>query len=412
MQRTRNRVQPNLAIAVLLIALSATAPMSIDMFLPSLPSMTEDFGARDATMQLAVTLFLVAFAGSQIVWGQASDRLGRRPMMFAGLGMFIVGGVVALLSSSAEVLIAARVLQGFGGGAGPTLARAMVLDIYGREGAARFIAHMSIVLPLAPAISPIVGGFLHDAFDWHAVFVVLIAVGVLLFAAYAVLLPETRPERLETNRRVRDDYRLLLSSSTFVGYSFVMGLMFAGQLVFISMSSFVLIDQLGLAPQVFGLAFAVVALGLMAGATLSSRLVAKMEPRRIVLLGALVSAASSGTMTALSWAGAEHPATVVAPMFFTAFGLGVTRPSAMAGALVGFPQIAGLASALMGFSQMALSTGYNIVYSQLFAPGVTSLSSGVFVAVLSALVVLLVLRPGRVEALPASEPGLEAQPAG
>src|SRR5690606_10213123 len=152
--------------------------------------------------------------------------------------------------------------------------------------------------------------------------------------------------------------------------------------------------------RVFGLSFGFVALGIMGGATLSSRLVRRVPSRRVALLGVVVSLVASSAMTALAWAGAAHPLTVLLPMFVVALGLGLTRPSAMAGALVPFPHFAGLASSMLVFSQMTLSSGYNIVYSQLFAPGVVALPSGMLAVFAAALITMLVLRPGAAEDTP------------
>jgi DHA1 family bicyclomycin/chloramphenicol resistance-like MFS transporter len=386
-----------LPAAALLVALSAIAPLSIDMFLPSLPTMTEEFSASKATMQLAVTLFIVSFAASQLVYGPLSDRVGRRPALTAGLVLFVLGGFISLSAGSAEMLIAGRVVQGLGGGAGPALAQAMVLDVYGRERAARVLAYMAIALPLAPAVAPIIGGFLHEAWGWHSVFVTLAGLGAFLLAAYYLLLPETHPPRAPgaERRRLLADYRTVLSSRTYVAYALVMGLMFSGQLVFISSSAFVLIEELGLDERVYGFSFAFVALGIMAGATISSRLVARYPSQRVVLLGATTSAAASAVMAALAWTTGGHLATILLPMFVTALGLGITRPSAMAGALVPFPQIAGLASGLLGFSQMVIASSVNIGYSALFEASARTLATGVWVAVTAGLLSVLVLRPGR-----------------
>src|SRR5690606_23439037 len=170
-------------------------------------------------MQLGVTLFLVAFAGSQLFYGRASDRWGRRPIMFIGLAIFVAGGLLCLTASGAEQLIGGRVLQGLGGGVGPALANAIVLDLYGRARAAKMIGYMSIALPLAPAIAPIIGGFLEEAFGWESVFVTLTGIGLLLAAAYAVMIPETRPPREGPGDGLIADYRTLFSSPTFVGYA-------------------------------------------------------------------------------------------------------------------------------------------------------------------------------------------------
>ena len=361
-----------------------------------MPLMAEEFDVPPSTMQLAVTLFLMAFAASQLVYGPASDRFGRRPMLMVGLAMFIAGGVVALFATSAEMLIAGRVVQGVGGGAGPAIGRAVVLDVFGRARAARVLAYMTIATPLAPAIAPIIGGVLHEAFGWRSVFVALIGIGVFLLVTYRLLLPETNlrrdPAALSGIQMARN-YGELLRSRSFVAYSLAIGLMFSGQLVFISGSSFVLIDELGLSAAMFGLAFGFVAVGIMGGAWLSSRLVDRWQARRVVLLGAIVATGASGFMAALAWAGAANAWAVLLPMFVTAGGFGIARPPAMAGALIPFQHMAGLASAVLGFAQMIFATLYNIGFSTLVAVDQVALTSGIAAAALASLVLLLLLSP-------------------
>jgi len=381
----------------LLVALSAIAPLSVDMFLPSLPTIADELASADATVQLGVTLFLVAFAVSQLVYGPASDRFGRRPMLVAGLGLFVAGGALCLVADSVEVLLAGRVLQGLGGGAGPALAQAIVLDVYGRERAGRILAYMAIALPLAPTLAPIAGGILHDLVGWRSVFVTLTGLGVLLLAGYLAILPETNRRRGAGSGGLASlaaDYRTILSSRTYVGYVLVIALMFSGQLVFISSSSFVLQDELGLAAGVYGFSFGFVAVGLMFGASISSRLAMSLPGQRIVLIGAVTSSASATMMAGLAWGGLASVPSVLLPMFFTAVGFGITRPAATAGALVPFPQIAGLASAMMGFTQLTTASTFNIAYGATAGVSSRALATGVFVTVVTALVAVGILRPG------------------
>jgi DHA1 family bicyclomycin/chloramphenicol resistance-like MFS transporter len=383
---------------VLLIALTAMAPLSVDMFLPSMPTMAGEFGSRESTLQLAVTLFLVCFAGSQLFYGPASDRYGRRPLLLMGLAVFIAGSLLALSANSVWMLLAGRVLQGLGGGAGPAIGQAIVLDVYGRERAGRVIAYMAIALPLAPAVAPIIGGFLHDAFGWHSVFITLTGLGVTLAVAYRALLPETNRREAGAARGfggLASEYRSLLSNRTFTTYALIMGLMFGGQLVFISSSSFVLIDESGLSPRAYGLSFAFVAGGIMAGAWVSSRLVRRGWTHQAVFVGVSTASVGSTVLAALIWSGVEHVASVLLPMFIVALGLGMTRAPAMASALIPFTAIAGLASATLGFSQMVIASSYNIAYSSFVEAGTAALATGVFISVLASLLVVLVLRPGR-----------------
>ena len=395
MTRDRDRAASKWAVG-LLIGLTTTAPLAVDMFLPSMPNMAEEFEARTSTIQLAVTLFLLAFAASQLVYGPVSDRFGRRPALIAGLLLFIAGGALSLFAWSAEVLIAGRIIQGIGGGAGPAIGRAMVLDIFGRGRAAQILAYMAMATPLAPTLAPIVGGVLQDLFDWRAVFVTLIGIGVFLLVAYRLTFPETNVRRDSSALGVAQmgrNYRALLTHRTFLAYALAMGLMFSGQLVFISGSSFVLIEELGLSPGQFGLGFGFVAMGIISGAFLSSRLVVRWADSRVVLLGAATAASAAAVMAVLAWGGVASPWAVLLPMFFFAGGNGIVRPAAMAGALIPFERMAGLASALLGFCQMVFATLYNIAFSQLIELDQVALASAIAAAAAANLVMLLLLRP-------------------
>lgn len=395
--RDRRRAESKWAVA-LLIGLTTTAPLAVDMFLPSMPNMAGEFEASTSTIQLAVTLFLLAFAASQLVYGPVSDRFGRRPALIAGLLLFSAGGVLSLFAWSAEALIVGRIVQGIGGGAGPAVGRAMVLDIFGRGRATRILAYMTMATPLAPTLAPIIGGVLQDLFDWRAVFVTLIGIGVFMLVAYRATFPETNVRRDSGALGVAQmgrNYRALLTHRSFLAYALAMGLMFSGQLVFISGSSFVLIDELGLSPGQFGFGFGFgfVAVGIISGAFLSSRLVVRWADTRVVLFGAMLSASAAAVMASLAWGGVVSPWAVLLPMFFFAAGNGVVRPAAMAGALIPFERMAGLASALLGFCQMVFATLYNISFSQLIELDQVALASAIVAAAASNLVMLLLLRP-------------------
>jgi DHA1 family bicyclomycin/chloramphenicol resistance-like MFS transporter len=365
------------------------------MFLPSMPDMAREFNTSTGSISLAVTLFLLAFAASQLVWGPASDRFGRRPVMFVGLALFVVGSLVSLSAGSVPILVASRVVQGFGGGVGPAIGRAMVIDIYPRERATRILAVITVSTALAPMLSPIVGGVLDEIWDWHAVFVVQTFWGLMLATGYWLVFGETVPARdpgaLRLRRMFRN-YRTLFSASPFTVSSFLMAFLFSGHLVFISTSSFVLVDQMGLSPGVFGLAFGSVAVGIMIGATLSGRLAGRWEPERVMITGAAVGATAAVSMALIAQTGHHQPLLIVIPMMITASCQGFVRPPAMSRALVPFPLMAGLASAVMGFTQISVATLYSIVFNAAVDPGPKTMTAAIAFASLMGLTLVLFSR--------------------
>ncbi len=378
----------------MLIALTAIAPISIDMFLPSMPDMADEFNTSKGAVSLAVTLFLLAFAASQLVYGPASDRFGRRPVLFAGLGLYVTGAALCLMAQSVGMLLAGRVVQGLGGGAGPAIASAIVIDVYKKERALKALAAMTSVTALAPMLAPILGGFLHDVAGWRAVFAVLVCVGCGLTFGYAWLLPETNEQRdpraLHAGGMLRN-YRTLWGTPIFAAHALLMALMFSGQLVFISSSSFVLVDNLGLSEQLYGFCFGLMAAGIMVGANVSRRLVGRWSPRRIVLTACFMGGSASSTMAVIALARVEGVPYILVPMIFMGAAMGMAGPAARATALTPFPQMAGLAAAVMGFSQTGIASAYSISYNGLLSPGPRTMTCSIALASVSALLVAVLV---------------------
>ena len=347
----------------------AIGSLSIDMALPSLPATAQALGARPATVQLTVTLFLAGFALAQLLHGPLSDRLGRRRVVLGGLVVYVVGGLACWVAPSARLLVAARVLQAVGAGAGPVVGRAVIRDLYEPGRAARVLGYMGTAQALTPILAPIVGGVVHVAFGWRAVYLALALCGVAFLGLAALLVPETnrlrdpdalRPGHLATNAAD------LLGDRTFLGYVLVAALMFGGQFAFISGSSFVLIGVLGVAPDVYGLCFGLVAFGLMTGSFLTARLTARAGIDRLIFAGTCVGAVGGGLMAALAWGGIWTVAAVIGPMYVFAVGVGIVLPAAVAGAIGPFPRTAGLASAVLGFLQLTAASAYGILVGRFY----------------------------------------------
>jgi DHA1 family bicyclomycin/chloramphenicol resistance-like MFS transporter len=356
-------------VAVVLTAVVAIGSLSIDMALPSLPATAEALGAQPATVQLTVTLFLAGFALAQLLHGPLSDRVGRRRVLLGGLAVYAIGGLACWAAPSARLLIAGRLLQALGAGSGPVVGRAVIRDLYEPERAARVLGYMGAAMALTPILAPILGGLIHVAFGWRAVYLALAACGALFLGVVALLVPETnrrrdldalRPGHLATN--VAD----LLGDRSFLGYTLVVALMFGGQFAFISGSSFVLIDVLAVPPDVYGLCFGLVAFGLMIGSFLAARLARRVGIDRLIAAATSLGALAGAVMAVLAWSGVWTVAAVIGPMCAFAVGVGVVLPTAVAGAIGPFPRTAGLASAVLGFLQLTTAAGYGMAVGRFY----------------------------------------------
>jgi MFS transporter, DHA1 family, multidrug resistance protein len=350
-------------VAALLTGLVALGPLSTDLYLPSLPSLTGVFHTDVARVQLTLSVFLLGFAVSQLIYGPLSDRFGRVPMLIGGLTIYLLASLACVFSISIEALIIARFFQALGGCCGPVLGRAIVRDVYGGEQAARVLAYISSATALAPALGPVLGGYLHLWFGWKSSFYTLATIGALLLGLVLFALRETNAHR---NPHATDpghllkNYYAVLTHKSFLGYALCVAFAYSGIFAFISGSSFVLIDVLHVKPEHFGLCFATAVAGYMTGTVSVARLTLRLGIDRMIAAGSLLAAIAGSVMALFAWAGVVTLTAVLVPTFFCFISAGILMPNAMAGAIHPFPKMAGAASALMGFTQMsfAASVGY------------------------------------------------------
>jgi MFS transporter, DHA1 family, multidrug resistance protein len=355
-------------VAVLLTGLVALGPLSTDLYLPSLPALVRFFQTDVASVQLTLSVFLVGFALSQLAYGPLSDRFGRRPMLLAGLVVYVAASIACAMATSMAMLIVARFFQALGGCCGPVLGRAIVRDLHGVQRAARMLAYISAATALAPAIGPIIGGYLEVAFGWRSNFIALTVFGGIVLLAVSALLSETNAHPNSRATRFREliaNYRTVLAHRSFLGYTLCVAFAYSWLFAFISGSSFVLIDVLHVAPEHFGYCFLVPVAGYMSGTLFSGRLTMRLGIDRMISLGTLLGALSGSTMAALAWAGVHTIPAVLIPTFFCFMAGGLVLPNAMAGAIGPFPKMAGAASALMGFFQMGCAALLGYLVGQL-----------------------------------------------
>lgn len=301
--------------------------------------------------------------------GPLSDRVGRRPALLGGMMIFTLASLACAYATSIEQLIVLRFVEAVGGCAGAVLSRAVVRDLFAREDAARIMSYMAGAMALAPALAPILGGWIHLAFGWRGQFVALAIFGALLAIAAALLLSETNkhlnPAATNPTRLIQNVGRLL-RHRTFLGYAATTGLSYGGLFSFISGGAFVLIGVLGVAPENFGFLFMFVSVGFMSGALIGGRLTKRQGILRMMTAGVWigVSAASVGLILALM--GVTHLAAVIAPVSMVFFSCALVFPNATAGALGPFPDMAGTASSLVSFIQMGTGAIVGAIVGVLF----------------------------------------------
>ncbi|MBI1737184.1 MAG: multidrug effflux MFS transporter [Candidatus Rokubacteria bacterium] len=350
----RRAAAESTAVTFLLSALLAITPFTLDIALPALPSVAAAFGGDAGRVKLMIALFLLGMAGGQLLYGPASDRLGRRPVLLGALGLYLAATILCAVAPSLEWLLAARFVQGLGACAGPVIARAIVRDVYEPVRGARVLSLAAMGMSLAPIVAPLTGGLLVRWTDWRIVFVVLAVFATLLVGATALVLPETNAaeRRARTSRSFVAGYLVVVRNPLFVGYVLTLSAGSVGLFAWLSGSPFVLMTWLGLPPELYGVAFATVSLGQLGGAALAARLAGTLGIERTVATGLVLYLAGGATLAGFILAGFAHPAAIVGPMALFQFGNGLVMPNVIAGAVAPFPRHAGAASALAGFLQM------------------------------------------------------------
>jgi MFS transporter, DHA1 family, multidrug resistance protein len=352
-------LRPNTpALTVLLAMLSMLGPLSMDMYLPSLPDIAHVLQAPIARVQLTVSSYLIGFALGQVIYGPLSDRRGRRPVLLAALALYVASTLVCGLTQSVWPLIAARLLQGVGGSGAIVLARAIVRDLYSGVQAARELSMIGSISAFAPIVAPMIGGILQTAFGWRASFIAMGAGALIAMAVAGRLLPETLRQRtgepMSPGFLLRG-YGAVLRHRGFLAYLGILTVSYAGLFAWISGASVVLQEVYGLTAFGFGFTFALGAGGYMAGATAAARLVVRLGLDRTMGLGVILLAAGGIGLTAVVAAQIQNGVWLVVVMAMYLAGLGLALPQAMAGALTPFPDRAGTAASLMGVVQQTVA---------------------------------------------------------
>lgn len=350
----RNRRRGRLALIVLLGALEAVGPLSLDLYMPTLPALAQALGTDDHGAQITMSSCMLGLALGQLVMGPLSDRWGRRPPLLAGLALFTAFSVASAVSSSVEWLIAFRFLQGVGGSAGMVITLAIARDLFSGARLSRMLSWLVLIGAVAPIVAPVIGGQLAAVMDWRGIFLILAGTGaVLLLVAGGLLQESHRPGPVaRRGSRFLGDARALLGPGEFrvlLAIGAISGVAFFS---YLSMSSFVLQRELGFGPQMFGVLFAAGSVCSAIGAQASRALVSRLGVRRLYLCGLALGLAASAV--ALAGALLGEAVLYLCGMGLYLLSTGIVLPNGNALALTGNGARAGTAAALMGSASLII----------------------------------------------------------
>ncbi len=344
-----------------------------------MPAIGTAFDVGQAAVQLTFTSFFVGYAVSHLILGPLSDRFGRRPVLLAGMWLFLAADAACAVAGSIEILMVARFLQGFGACGGLVLGRAMVRDVYDRQQAAKILSLVGVLMVAAIALGPLIGGFLQVQFGWQASFWVVALVYAFVLALCYRRLPETHvADGAEDRIGILAGFPILLGSREFVLFALCAAFLIATNFVFLAASPIVLIERYGMSPADYGPTVIIAFVGTMIGNFASARLVSRLGVIRMIFMGLAFALVAVAVMIAIALTGYVHPIAVVGPIFFVNFGYGIAYPNALATSISVFPRIAGTGSAIMGFLQYGISALVIALIGIL--PHETQLTMGIVIA--------------------------------
>ncbi len=346
-----------LMYVLVLGALVALGPFTIDLYLPAFPQVALDLVTSDAAIQLTLTATAVGFGLGQLIVGPLSDSLGRRRPLLIATGVHVVASIAVAFAPTVEWVMVGRVFQGIGAAGGGVVAMAMVRDLFGGQQLIRMLSRLVLVMGFAPVFAPVIGSQLLRVVEWRGVFLVLAAYGVLMTAVAGFMLRETLPpvnRGALSSAAVGKRYRKLLGDPAFIGIAVIGSATFTSLFSYLSASSFVLQGEHGLTPQQYGYVFGLNSIGLIASTQISARLMRRITPSTVTAIGLTIMTGGAAALLAgvvLGWGLIG----VVIPLVFAIGAAGLVFPTVQVMALKDHPREAGTAAALIGAMNMGIA---------------------------------------------------------
>ena len=362
-------VAPSRPPFIVLIALTASGALALNIFVPSMPGMQSVFDTDYAIVQLTLTLSFATYAVMQLVYGPLSARYGRRPVVLASLVLFLLGNVMCVLANSIEALIAGRVVQAVGGCAGFVVTRAILRDLYESERMGSMLGYLTMAMVVVPMVAPAIGGYLDVWCGWRAGFALVAVFGVVVLSACVFVLHETnaRLQPLEGVGALASAFWRLLRHRAFCGYAFQVGCTTGTFFAFVGGAPYVMVEVMGRPTSEYGLYFMFIAAMYMAGNFISGRISARVGIDRMIVRGTSLALAGVIFLFFVTLASALTPVTMFGAMAVISLGNGFSTPNGLAGAVSVDPTRAGTASGFAGFLQMAIGALATYVLGLLLA---------------------------------------------
>ncbi len=353
----KNKRFMNILLTLLLAGLTMVGPLAIDTYLPSFPAIARTFDASPLLIQQTLSMFLFCFAFMMLFYGTLSDSFGRRPVILGSLVLYIVASIGGALAPSFGVLLACRILQGLAAGAGSVVGRAIVQDRFSGGEAQKILSHIMMVFGLAPAIAPVLGGWLQVSFGWRSIFWFLTAFGVLMFVAVQRALPESLPAKDRHPFHlgvIAANYWKVLCHRQFLLLSVAVGMTFAGFALYIGSAAYFVINILHLSETSFAWLFIPLISGMVIGSALSAKFAHRYSQQALIRMGYSLMAVSALANVCYNYFFAAAVPWAVLPLFSYSFALALSMPPMTLIALNHFPDNSGLASSMQSFIQMIL----------------------------------------------------------